>query len=283
MTATTEAPAAGTGTPLGLAPRGPSRTRARATVAVRLVLSLVVVLGAWWLASRLYGLPFLFPGPTDVADRLVGRLADGSLLAAALASLGRILAGFSAGCLVGVVLGVVIASNPVAAGLTAPFVTFFRFVPPLAWFALVLVWFGSGDTSKIVLIMYTSIFVVALNTIAGVSAIPHNTRRMAAATEVSWWQRPYLILLPGAAPYVFAGMRIAIGNAFMTIVGAEMLGASEGLGVILNNGMTTTNVADVFVCIVALGVLGLVVDRLFVLLINTFGRRYQGANSAGVA
>lgn len=249
----------------------------------RLLTSLVVVIALWWAGSAAYGLPFLFPGPAEVADRLMERLADGSLVEAMGASVVRILAGFAAGSALGVVLGLVIAANPIVAGLTAPFVTFFRFVPPLAWFALVLVWFGAGDTSKVVLIMYTSVFVVALNTIAGENAIPLNMRRMAGAVGIGWWQRVFRITLPASAPYIFAGMRIAIGNAFMTVVAAEMLGASEGLGVIINNGMTTTNVADVFVCILALGVLGLLFDRAFVLLVNTLGRRYQGANSAGVA
>lgn len=284
MTTTLQAPAA------DLPASAIRRPRSRVVIGAprlmstgRLLTSLTIMIAVWWAMSVAYGLPFLFPGPAEVAEQLIARLADGSLVEAMGASVARILVGFLAGSALGVVIGLVTAANPIVAGLIAPFVTFFRFVPPLAWFALVLVWFGAGDTSKVVLIMYTSVFVVALNTIAGENAIPLNMKRMAAAAGIGWWQRMYRITLPASAPYIFAGMRIAIGNAFMTVVAAEMLGASQGLGVIINNAMTTTNVADVFVCILALGALGLVFDRLFVLLVNTLGRRYQGANSAGVA
>ncbi len=250
---------------------------------VMLLTSLFVIGVVWEVLSRSYGVPFLFPRPMDVVDNLVANTANGRLIEATGASLGRIFSGFLLGSLLGVLLGLLFGASKIFLGLTAPFVTFFRFVPPLAWFAPALVWFGAGETSKIVLVMYTSVFVVALSTLEARTGIPQDMQRMASATGISWWQRMMWVTLPGSVPYIIAGARIALGNAYMTIVSAEMLGAASGLGVTINNGMTTTNIPSVFSAILVLGILGLVSDRIFVILMNTLGRKYQSSPGQAVA
>jgi len=245
--------------------------------------SLAVLLVVWALAADAFGMPFLFPGPVDVADALGEAVSDGLLLTAVGASLARIAAGFAIGSALGVTLGLVLGLSPVARGLLSPVITFFRFVPPLAWFAPVLVWFGAGESAMVVLIVYTGVFVVALSTLEGTSRIPVDMLRMAGAAGASWWQRLLWVTLPATLPSIFAGMRVAVGTSFMTVVSAEMLGAPEGLGVIVNTGMITTRIPDVFVAILALGLLGLLCDRVFVLLVNTVGRRFREHADAVVA
>ena len=245
--------------------------------------SLVVLLLLWELAADAFGMPFLFPGPRDVAEAIGEAVSDGVLATSVVASLRRILTGFALGSLVGVVLGLVLGLSRPARGMLSPIITFFRFVPPLAWFAPVLVWFGAGESAIVVLIFYTGVFVVALNTLEGTSRIPVDMLRMAGAAGASWWQRLLWVTLPATLPSIFAGMRVAVGTSFMTVVSAEMLGAPEGLGVIVNTGMITTRIPDVFVAILALGLLGLLCDRVFVLLINTVGRRFREHADATVA
>jgi NitT/TauT family transport system permease protein len=247
------------------------------------IISFLVVLLVWEIASRLYGLAFIFPGPLLVAETFIQTTLDGSLLNATTASLSRILTGFAIGSLVGVLLGLLFGSSKIFVGLTMPFVTFFRFIPPLAWFAPALVWFGAGEVSKIVLVMYTSVFVVALNTLEASRSIPEDLQRMASTAGISWSQRMFWVTLPASVPYIVAGSRIAMGNAFMTVVSAEMLGASDGLGVMINNGMISTNIPPVFCAIIVLGVLGFAADRLFVKLFNTVGRKYQTGGSQNLA
>lgn len=245
--------------------------------------SLVVLLLLWELAADAFGMPFLFPGPLDVAEAIGEAVSDGVLATSVVASLRRILTGFALGSLVGVALGLVLGLSRPARGMLSPIITFFRFVPPLAWFAPVLVWFGAGESAIVVLIFYTGVFVVALNTLEGTSRIPVDMLRMAGAAGASWWQRLLWVTLPATLPSIFAGMRVAVGTSFMTVVSAEMLGAPEGLGVIVNTGMITTRIPDVFVAILALGLLGLLCDRVFVLLINTVGRRFREHADATVA
>lgn len=261
---------------------GPS-SNGLAKKALILGISLLVVLLIWELSSRAYGLAFIFPGPVEVAGMFVTTLLNGSLIEATAASLVRILVGFILGTVVGVALGLLFGSSRIFVGLTMPFVTFFRFIPPLAWFAPALVWFGAGEVSKLVLVMYTCIFVVALSTLEANRSIPADLQRMASSTGVSWSQRMLWVTFPASIPYIVAGARIAMGNAFMTVVSAEMLGASDGLGVMINNGMITTNIPPVFCAIIVLGVVGLVSDRLFVSLINTVGKKYQTGGGDSVA
>ena len=245
--------------------------------------SFAAVILLWYAAASAYGTEMLFPGPETTWTALLQRLKDGSLLESSAASLSRILAGFIMGSVLGIALGLLAGASRIVDGMISPFITFFRFVPPLAWFAPMLVWFGTGDASKIVLIMYTSVFVVAVNTLAGVHQIPLNLRRMAAAAGANAYMKMFWIMLPASVPFIVAGMRVAMGNAFMTVVSAEMLGASEGLGVMINNSMTSTNVPNVFVSIICLGLLGLIFDRLFVLAINTLGKRFRSGSSDAIA
>ncbi len=229
---------------------------------------------AWAAAAQAYDSPLLFPGPKAVAEQLRAMASSGVLGDAVSASVGRALAGLAIGTVGGVILGLVIGTSRVAEALTEPFINVFRFIPPLAWYAPVLLWLGTGEPAKVSLIVYTCIFVVTVNTAAGVRSVPRDKLRMAASYGAGVGQRFWLVSLPGSASYIAAGVRIAIGNAFMTVVTAEMLGAPQGLGVLVTTGMATTNLRTVFAALVVLGALGLTVDRLFVWGLARFGRRF---------
>ncbi len=216
----------------------------------------------------------LFPPPSTTFARLAGLIRDGTLEQAAGVSLARIAAGFIAGSIAGILLGLLLGTSRTARALLEPYVHFLRFIPPLAWFAPVLLWVGTGELAKILLIMYTTVFVVALNTTAGVITIPRSKIRMARALGGRPLQIFFLVTLPASAPYVFTGMRIAMGNSFMTIVAAEMLAANDGLGYLVNSGALFLDTSTVFSGVIALGTLGFATDRFFLFLIGRFGGRF---------
>lgn len=236
--------------------------------------SLVAVLGCWQLAADRFHLFVLFPPPSTTFARLAGLILDGRLEVAAAVSLLRILAGFIAGSVIGILLGLLLGTSRTARALLEPYVHFLRFVPPLAWFAPVLLWVGTGELAKVLLIVYTTVFVVALNTMAGVIAIPRNKIRMARTFGGGPLQIFFLVMLPASVPYIFTGMRIAMGNSFMTVVAAEMLAANEGLGYLVNSGVLFLDTSTVFSGVIALGTLGFVIDRIFQSLIARFGGRF---------
>lgn len=257
------------------------RSRVRATRSAGIVfVGVAVVIATWALGAQLYDKQILFPGPVVVATTLVEGFANGSLLEAVGASLARVFAGLAIGSVLGVALGLLSGSSRVLEALFEPFINMFRFIPPLAWFAPVLLWLGSGEESKITLIVYTSVFVVAVSTADGVKAVPRNMVRMARTFGASPARLFFEVRLPASAPYILTGVRIAMGNAFMTVVSAEMLGAATGLGVIITKGGATTSVDAVFSALIILGTLGLLTDRLYVLLVRRFGGRFDVKVSA---
>jgi NitT/TauT family transport system permease protein len=139
------------------------------------------------------------------------------------------------------------------------------------------IWFGIGEASKIFLIIYTTVFIVIINTAAGVSAIAHNKIRAAQALGASRVQIFFHVALPATVPYILTGMRLAMANSFTTIVAAELIAANEGLGKMLWDGRMFMLVDDIFVSLVALGLLGFAVDRLFRWSIYTFAGKYSPA------
>ena len=168
--------------------------------ATALATGLAVVLGGWWLAAKAYGIPQLFPTPADTFRELSRSASDGSLFSATGASLRRIFIGLAIGSAAGVLLGLAAGASRFVWWFAEPFVNFFRFIPPLAWFAPVLLWFGAGETSKLVLIFYTTVFVVALNTMAGVRAVPRNKIRMAQSVGARRCHIFFLVMLPASMP-----------------------------------------------------------------------------------
>ena len=155
-----------------------------------------------------------------------------------------------------------------------PYIQFFRFVPPISFVTLSLIWFGMGETSKVILIVYTSVFIVTVNTIAGVMSvnpIHEQAGRCLGANRFNVFMR---VILPSTVPFLLTGMRLAMGNSFMTIVSAEMIAAEKGLGFLIFTSRLFMQTERIFVGIVALGMLGFIVDALFRYTIGKLARPY---------
>src|SRR3978361_135014 len=136
---------------------------------------------------------------------------------------------------------------------------------------------GIGEESKIFLIAYSTIFIVVLNTAAGVGAISPNKIRAARALGANAPPIFILVSLPATVPFILTGMRLAMANSFTTIVAAEMVSAQSGLGVMIWNGRMYMLVDEIFVSLVCLGLLGFGADRLFRWGIFRFARRFSPA------
>lgn len=233
---------------------------------------------AWHLASVYLLQSVLFPPPLAVARRAVELLADGSLVENMAISLQRIMIGFVLGSVAGVVLGLAIGSFDLVRKLIEPWTELLRFIPSVAMITIAVIWFGIGENSKIFLIIYTTIFIVILNTAAGVAAITPNKLRAAQMLGASRGQTFLYVALPATVPYILTGMRIAMANSFTTIVAAEMVAASSGLGVMLWNGRMFMQINDIFVALMSLCALGFMTDRLFRSAIRRFAGKYASTN-----
>lgn len=223
---------------------------------------------AWWYGSSLVA------SPAETVRAGVDLAKDGSLADSVLASSRRILLGWGLGVLVGGPVGVLMGRIPPIRRLLDPYIEFFRFIPPIAFVTVAIVWFGIGEMSKIVLIFYTSVFLVTVNTIAGVLAIEESKLRAAASLGASRWQILHAVVLPATVPYIVTGARLAMGNSFLTIVSAEIVAADTGIGALIWQSRNYGRIDWIFLGIIVLGLLGFVFDRLIRVLAGRLLRRY---------
>ena len=177
----------------------------------------------WHVASTWLLNSVLFPPPWKVVLKAIELAQDGTLWEQASASLGRIAAGFAGGSLIGIPLGLAIGSFRFVRRLLEPYTEFLRFIPATALITVAVIWFGIGEGSKIFLIIYTTVFIVILNTAAGVSAVAPNKIRAARSLGAGPAQVFFFVALPATVPYILTGMRLAMANSFVTIVAAELV------------------------------------------------------------
>nr|WP_246736024.1 ABC transporter permease [Enterovirga sp. DB1703] len=230
---------------------------------------------AWHVAAAYLVQSVLFPTPLATFGKGLELALSGQLWIQIGASLKRIILGFAAGSLIAIPIGLAIGSFRTFRKLVEPWTECLRFIPSVALITIAVIWFGIGEESKIFLIIYATVFIVILNTAAGVSAITPNKIRAAQALGATRWQVFAFVGLPATVPYILTGMRLAMANAFTTIVAAEMIAANAGLGVMLWDGRMFMMIEEIFVSLVCLGALGFITDRLFRLAILRFAGRFS--------
>ncbi|WP_421170463.1 taurine ABC transporter permease TauC [Aeromonas dhakensis] len=200
------------------------------------LLTLSALLALWWLVARLELInPLFLPSPAQVLQQLVTLAGPQGFMDATLwqhlaASLQRILIALAAATLCGVTVGLAMGLSPTLRGMLDPLIELYRPVPPLAYLPLMVIWFGIGETSKVLLI-YLAIFApVAMATLAGVQGARQVRLRAARALGANRWQVLWYVIVPGALPDMLTGLRIGLGVGWSTLVAAELIAATRGVG-----------------------------------------------------
>lgn len=200
------------------------------------VATLAALLALWWAVAALQLIsPLFLPSPGQVWQKLITIAGPQGFMDATLwqhltASLTRIIIALLAAVLLGVPVGIAMGLSPTVRGILDPLIELYRPVPPLAYLPLMVIWFGIGETSKILLI-YLAIFApVAMSALAGVKSAQQVRIRAAQALGASRAQVLWLVILPGALPEILTGLRIGLGVGWSTLVAAELIAATRGLG-----------------------------------------------------
>jgi len=225
--------------------------------------SFLTVLLAWQYFSSRAVIPLLLPSPRSTLEVARQLIRSGQLASDLQASLGRILVGFCVGSALGLTGGVFMGSFRRVRLFFDPYLQFFRFLPALAWIPAAMLWLGTGEGSKIALLAYTTIFIVALNTMAGVSSVPRNQVRAARSFGATRWQIFTMVTIPGTVSFMVTGMRLAMGNCFQTVIAAELVASDTGLGYLIFSSRQWMQTELAYVGIAVLGTVGLLADRLF--------------------
>jgi ABC-type nitrate/sulfonate/bicarbonate transport system permease component len=236
--------------------------------------SIVGMVAVWHVIATSFFKPQFFPTPAVVFATGVEMVQSGELFEHIAISMQRILAGFFIGSAIAAPIGLAMGSIRKVRVVFDPYTQFFRFVPSIAWLTPVVLWFGVGEVSKVLIIIYTTTFIVLINTMVGVANIAPNKLRAAACLGATPVQAFFHVTLPAALPFILTGMRLAMGNSFATVVAAEMIAADSGLGYLIFNSRLWMATDRIFIGIVCLGALGLVTDRFFRYLIVRFAHQF---------
>lgn len=224
----------------------------------------VLGIGIWW-ASSLLGNNVLTPTPPAVVESFAKGFADGSLWANTSASIQRVLAGFVLGVAVAIPAGFLMGWYRLARGLLEPWVQFFRTIPPLALIPLVIVFLGIGEPAKIFVIFLASFLSCVIATFQGVRNVDVtliNAARVLGAKDGAIFTR---VVIPASLPFIFVGMRVALGASWATVVASELIAAQFGLGRMMSAASQFLDTPRIVVGIILIGALGFAMDRLLLL------------------
>ena len=193
--------------------------------------------------------PFFQRGP--------GNLGIGWLL---IASIRRVLIGFGLGALVAIPVGFLIGMSKTALMILNPIIQIFKPVSPLAWLPIALAIFSLADPSAIFVIFITSLWPTIINTALGVSSVSQDYIDVARVLEMPRWRRITKIIWPASLPYIFTGLRISLGIAWLVIVAVEMLTGGVGIGFFVWDEWSRLNLNSVFLAVLVIGLTGLFLD-----------------------
>jgi len=267
--------------PLGAARAERLRALARAVkplaahAAARLVpvaVVLIAVLALWQLAADRPGASLPAPSKiwADSSELILHPFYDRGGLDKGLglhlaASLQRVGLGFALAGLAGVALGMLVGTSALAMRALDPIFQVLRTVPPLAWLPLSLAAFRDAQPSAIFVIFITAVWPVIINTAVGVRNVPQDYRNVARVIRLRGPRYFTRIVLPAAAPYIFTGLRIGIGLSWLAIVAAEMLIGGVGIGFFIWDAWNSSNISDIVVALIYVGLVGFCLDRLVAL------------------
>lgn len=239
----------------------------RSSKPVRVVRALVVpflVLVLWRVAVQYRWVnPLLLASPEKVLTRLVSEVGESELFSQLFASLQRDLLGFALGTFLGVLLGGLLGASRLADRLIGPTFHALKQVAIFAWLPLMSVWLGTGESAKVVFIALAAFYPVVQSTYEGVHGVSREWVEVARVFEFTPWQLVRRVVVPAAAPAVFAGVHLALFYAWLATIGAEyLLAAGAGIGNLMIDGREQLAMDKVLLGVVIVGAVGATINAL---------------------
>jgi len=257
--------------PTRLVARRPKTSRYRvlgegSSLGVSLV-SAGLMFAAWWVASHSgWVKPLFLPRPEAIwgafQQSLAGDIDGHTLYGHFAASVARVFAAFVLAVTLAVPVGLAMGVSRIARGIFDPPIEFYRPLPPLAYLPLMVIWFGIGETSKIILLFLAIFAPVALAARAGVRSVSQEQIQAARSMGASPWQVVLHVIAPGALPEILVGLRIGMGVGWTTLVAAEMVAADAGLGKMVFNAANFLRTDVVMLGTIVIGIVAFAFEML---------------------
>ena len=229
------------------------------------VASVAVVFGFWYVITRFDLVSNVFvPSPADTWSAFVEVLRDGykgsSLLSHIAASMQRLFIAFFAALLAAIPLGLLSGQSSKVRAAVDPLIEFYRPLPPLAYYTLLVLWFGIGDESKIILLFLAAFAPLYIAAVSGARAVTEDHLAAARSLGANRLQVFLHVVFPSSLPYIFTGMRTALGVSFTTLVAAELVAAVSGIGWMVLDASKFLRSDIIFVGIAIMGIIAVLLD-----------------------
>jgi len=267
------APARGSGS---VGSEGPEWTRGRvlrwrlrrwlfSPEAPLMALGFALALGAWYLTVDVLELPRFraLPGPTEVISEWTSRdpaygtsIFTSSYYTDIWMSVRRVAIAFGFALALGIPLGLAMGASARFRHYSFPVLELLRPIPILAWVPLAILMFQTDEAPVVFLTFLAAFFATTLNTLLGVQSIDENLLRAARCLGAPPWRVFRTVIVPGALPYIFTGLQVAVGVAWFSLVAGEMIAGQHGLGYLINSSYTTTRYPTIVIAMITLGVIG---------------------------
>lgn len=216
----------------------------------------------WFFSTKGTELGKILPDPLTVLRRFflsfVKPIGTKTMIFHILTSLRRMLIPYFTACALGIALGMLMGWYKPLEAMVKPYIELIRPIPPITWIPLSIAWFGFAEMSKYFLIFLACFPTITINTYSGVRSVDETIVRAARMLGAKDRQLFTTVVMPSTVPYIFAGLQVAIGSSWATIVAAEMIRSSEGVGWLIISGQETSNMPQVLVGIVAIAITGLI-------------------------
>ncbi len=222
-------------------------------------ISPIVALLIWEVCSRTGILDIrFFPAPSAIFYHLIFVSPEEGIINDIIASLNRLLWGYLAGCLLGIIFGVGMGLSNTIRAVVYPLVALTYPIPKIAVLPLIMLIFGIGDLAKMVMVAVGCFFLVLINTLHGVDSIEKIYHDVAAVYKIKRHNFIMKVILPGSLPAIFAGLKLAVGYSLVMVVAAEFSGADKGIGFLIWQSWETFSIKSMYAGIFVIGTMGFI-------------------------
>lgn len=206
--------------------------------------------------------PVIMPSPSKVVDTVISLIEKGTLWTNLLISVGRVMKGYLIAAALGIVLGILIGLSKHLDRLTGLIIQIIKPIPPIAWIPLVILWFGIGESGKIFLIFLGGFFTILINVTDGIRQTDSKLIEVSQSMETPFLKHIFMVVIPGAAPNIFTGLRVGLSSCWMCVVAAELVSSTTGLGYLIMNARQFGKTDTVIVGMLTIGIIGKIMDSL---------------------
>lgn len=224
---------------------------------------IISIISVWTIMSNQGHLnTIILPAPNSILETIVELVADGALFTNMFISVSRVLQGYLLAAFLGISLGILIGLSKHLDRVTELIIQMIKPIPPIAWIPLVILWFGIGESGKVFLIFLGGFFTILINVVDGIHQTDPKLVEVSRSMETPFWKHISLMVIPGAAPNIYTGLRTGLSSCWMCVVAAELVSSTTGLGYLIMDARQFGQTDVVIVGMLTIGIVGKIMDSL---------------------